>query len=114
MLHSVEGPDETAPRRAVCISTVTFSGSHGRLWICTVHSTIRGRRNFGCCGPKLPAIAAPTRAFPALDLAGVLNLAYVGMFTADALFRAPPRAAGSGGPSLEETIVLLLQRHAKP
>ena len=47
--------------------------------------------------PKLPVIAEPTRAFPALNLGGGLNLAYIGMFTPDALFRTPSKAARSGG-----------------
>ena len=37
--------------------------------------------------PKLPVIAEPTRAFPLLNLGGRLSLAYVGMFTPDAVFR---------------------------
>ena len=55
--------------------------------------------------PKLPVIAEPTRTFPALNLGGRLSLAYVGMFTPDAVFRTPSKAAGSGGPSLEEMIL---------
>jgi DNA-binding beta-propeller fold protein YncE len=53
----------------------------------------------------LPVVAQPIRAFPALNLGGGLNVAYLGMFTPDALFRAPSKGAGSRGRPLEETIL---------
>ena len=55
--------------------------------------------------PQLPVLAEPIRAFPVLTLTGGLCLAYLGMFTPDALFGIPSKAAGSGHPPLKEKIL---------
>ena len=51
------------------------------------------------------AVAQPVRAFPVLKVGSGLKLAYLGMFTPDAVFRAPTKSKNSGGPPLEETIL---------
>ena len=53
----------------------------------------------------VPVAAQPIRAFPVLNLGSGLDLAYLGMFTPDALFRPPSKVRSSGGPPLEETIL---------
>jgi hypothetical protein len=105
VLLSIEGPDETATRCQFALVLLHFLVGLAAGGFAQSAPAPAVAVTSAAAVPKLPVIAGPTRAFPALNLGGGLNPAYVGMFTPDALFRAPSRAAGSGGPSLEETIL---------